>query len=158
MERLAVLTAIPVVVLLGCRPDAPKTQDDQGTAPGTPTAASPSPKASAAPPASSAAPQSDSRVGNFVRNSADDVAKSVEQDVNRITSGEKTRPPMTPSSSGQKTLSLNNCTYTDSSNGALGNDCGPKNACPATYTCKLIGGKAGWCVPTAQHKACTHRH
>jgi hypothetical protein len=92
-----------------------------------------------------------------VRNSADGVAASVEQDVNRITSPEKPPPPMTPSSSGQKSLSLNNCTYSDSSNGALGNDCSPKNACPATYTCKIVGGKAGWCVPTTQNKACARR-
>lgn len=92
-----------------------------------------------------------------MHNSADGLATSVEQDVNRITAGEKAPPPMTPSSSGQKSLSLNNCTYTDSSNGALGNDCTPKNACPATYTCKLVGGKAGWCVPTKQSKACARR-
>lgn len=62
----------------------------------------------------------------------------------------------TKSSSQEKTLTLNGCTYRESGGGALGQSCkvgGP--GCPASYTCSILGsGNSGMCVPTAQADAC----
>jgi hypothetical protein len=57
--------------------------------------------------------------------------------------------------SGEKKLTINNCTYTDGPNGALGQSCGvPSPACPAGYTCSISGGSSGFCVPSGQTSAC----
>lgn len=61
----------------------------------------------------------------------------------------------TKHSSQEKTLTLNGCTYRESGGGALGQSCkvgGP--GCPASYTCNIMGGNSGMCVPTAQSDAC----
>jgi hypothetical protein len=61
----------------------------------------------------------------------------------------------TKSSSQEKTLTLNGCTYHESGGGALGQSCkigGP--GCPSSYTCNILGGSSGMCVPTAQSNAC----
>lgn len=58
-------------------------------------------------------------------------------------------------SSQEKTLTLNGCTYRESGGGALGQSCkigGP--SCPSSYTCNIMGGSSGMCVPTAQSDAC----
>jgi hypothetical protein len=58
-------------------------------------------------------------------------------------------------SSQEKTLTLNGCTYKESGGGALGQSCkigGP--GCPASYTCNIMAGNSGMCVPTSQSDAC----
>ena len=61
----------------------------------------------------------------------------------------------TKSSSQEKTLTLNGCTYRESGGGALGQSCKVSGAgCPASYTCNLMAGNSGMCVPTAQADAC----
>lgn len=61
----------------------------------------------------------------------------------------------TKSSSQEKTLTLNGCTYHESGGGALGQSCkigGP--GCPASYTCNIMAGNSGMCVPSSQSSAC----
>jgi hypothetical protein len=57
----------------------------------------------------------------------------------------------TKQSSQEKTLTLNGCTYRESGGGALGQSCkigGP--GCPASYTCNIMAGSSGVCVPSSQ--------
>lgn len=64
----------------------------------------------------------------------------------------------TKQSSQEKTLTLNGCTYRESGGGALGQSCkmgGP--SCPAAYTCNIMAGNSGMCVPTAQSDACRRK-
>jgi hypothetical protein len=61
----------------------------------------------------------------------------------------------TKQSSQEKTLTLNGCTYRESGGGALGQSCkigGP--GCPSSYTCHIMAGSSGMCVPTSQSDAC----
>lgn len=61
----------------------------------------------------------------------------------------------TKQSSQDKTLTLDGCTYRESGNGSLGRTCKPHGpSCPASYTCAIVGGSSGFCVPTAQSEAC----
>jgi hypothetical protein len=54
--------------------------------------------------------------------------------------------------SGEKSLTVNGCRYTDGPNGALGASCSGKSPCPGGYTCSLLGGPSGpgMCVPAGQ--------
>jgi hypothetical protein len=57
------------------------------------------------------------------------------------------------SSGGSNTLTINGCTYTDQPGGALGQPCS-SGGCPSSYTCDVVVGDRGQCVPEAQRSAC----
>ncbi len=64
----------------------------------------------------------------------------------------------TTQTSGSKQLTLNNCSYTDGPNGALGQNCGGGNpGCPGGYVCASVGGSTGFCVPQNQNHACAKK-
>jgi hypothetical protein len=74
-------------------------------------------------------------------------------------------PPMqinssTKSSSQEKTLTLNGCTYHEAGGGSLGQSCQIGGAgCPKSYTCSIMGsGNSGMCVPAGQADACRKKH
>lgn len=53
--------------------------------------------------------------------------------------------------SGEKTLTINGCKYTDGPNGALGNSCSMKEGCPAGYSCHILDNSSiGMCAPLNQ--------
>lgn len=61
----------------------------------------------------------------------------------------------TKQTSQEKTLTLNGCTYRENGGGALGQSCkvgGP--GCPASYTCNIMAGNSGMCVPSSQSDGC----
>jgi hypothetical protein len=73
--------------------------------------------------------------------------------------GGTTYSSSTTSTSGGKKLTLNNCSYTDGPNGALGQSCGGGSpGCPGGYVCSVMGGgSSGFCVPQSQSNACSKK-
>ncbi|HEY3354212.1 MAG TPA: hypothetical protein VGQ83_13245 [Polyangia bacterium] len=51
---------------------------------------------------------------------------------------------------GARTLTINGCTYRDGPAGHLGRSCSAKQPCPSDYTCHVLAGTSGSCVPTGQ--------